>query len=168
MRQVFGVLGLVFGVFGLVGAVFAVVGYLTYRAGQDFEANGVTVMGKVEHRWESTRDCKDRDSTVTRTCTDFNVGYGYMVGRRMWHDKAVTDYRTYANLFEGAPVMVRYLPSDPQNNATSFDPTAVDAWGGMSVVALVFGGLGAVFLSLGGGGLGWLVWRARQVEQGQV
>ena len=151
MRQVFGVVGLVFGVFGFVGAVFAVVGYLTYRAGQDFAAQGVNVMGKVERRWESTRDCKDQDSTVTRTCTDFNVGYGYMVDRRMWHDSAVTDYRIYANLFEGAPVMVRYLPTDPGENATSFDARGVDAAGGLGVAGLIFGGLGIIQGSNGGG-----------------
>ena len=160
--QVFGVLGLVFGFFLVIGAVFVTVGWFSYRSGQEFAADGVDVMGRVEKRWESTRECKDSNSTVTRTCVDFNLGYSYEAGGETRHDSATAGYEVYAGLAEGARVMVRYLPRDPSNNVTSFDAGSVDASGGMAVLALVFGGLGGVFALLGGGGLVWLLRSARQ------
>lgn len=157
ISQVFGVPGLVFGLFGLVGLVFATVGWFSHRGGQDFAAHGVNVLGQVEARWQSTRDCKDSNSNTTRTCTDFNIGYGYEVMGKVWHDTVTTDYQSYANLAEGLPVMVRYLPSDPGDSVTSLQAGWVDASGGLRVVGLVFGGLGGVFVPLGFGGLAWLV-----------
>lgn len=161
LAQVFGVLGLVFGFFFVIGAVFVTVGWFVWGSAQEFAANGVDVMGQVEKRWESTRDCTDRDSNVTRTCTDFNVGYSYDVAGKTWHDSGTTDYDTYANLEEGGRIMLRYLPDDPGNSVTSFQGDGVDATGGMAVVALVFGALGGLFVVIGGGGLGWLIRGAR-------
>ena len=160
ISQVFGVMGLVFGIFLVIGTVFALVGLFAWRSGQDFAANGVDVMGQVEKRWESTRDCKDKDSTVTRTCTDFNIGYSYRAAGKTWHDYATAGYQVYAGLEQGTPIKVRYLAGDPQDNVTSFDPETVDASGGMGVLGLIFGGLGGLFVVIGGGGLGWLVRRA--------
>lgn len=155
--QVFGVIGLVSAIFLVIGSVFSVVGWLSWRSAQEFQANGVDVMGRVEKRWESTHDCKDNNSNVTRTCTDFNVGYAYEVAGKTLHDSATTDYNTYADLAEGTPIKLRYLPGDPGDSVTSFDPDTVDAAGGMTVLALVFGGLGGLFVLFGGGGLLWLI-----------
>ena len=157
LAQVFGVLGLVSGFFFVIGAVFATVGWFIWGSAQDFAANGVDVRGQVEKRWESTRDCRDNDSNVTRTCTDFNVGYRYDVAGKIWHDSATTDYDTYANLAEGSPVMVRVVPTDPGDSVTSFDAETVDSSGGLGIMAAIFGGLGGVFVVIGGGGLGWLL-----------
>ena len=157
LREVFGVLGLVFGIFVLVGGVFAAVGWLSWRSAQDFADNGVDAMATVEKRWESTRDCRDNNSDVTRTCTDFNVGYAYEVAGKTWHDSATTGYETYANLAEGSRIKVRYLPDVPGDSVTSFQADNVDASGGLGVLALVFGALGAAFLAIGGGGLAWVV-----------
>lgn len=159
--QVFGVLGLVFGFFFLVGAVFAVVGWFSLQSAREFVANGVDVMGRIEKRWESTRDCKDSNSNVTRTCTDFNVGYSYEAESKTWHDSTTTGYETWAGLEEGALIKVRYLPGDPGDSVTSLDRETVDADGGLDVLAWVFGGLGGAFVLIGGGGLAWLIRRAR-------
>lgn len=157
LAQVFGVLGLVFGFFFLIGAVFVTVAWFVWGAAQEFAANGVDVMGKVEKRWESTRDCRDNDSNVTRTCTDFNVGYRYEVAGKAWADSATTDYDTYANLTEGSPIMVRVVPADPGDSVTSFDAEAVDSSGGLGIMAAIFGGLGGLFVLIGGGVLAGLL-----------
>ena len=156
VAQVFGVVGLIFGVFFLIGAVFVTVAWFVWGSAQDFAANGVDVMGQIERRWESTRECKDTNSNVTRTCTDFNVGYSYEVAGKVWHDSATTDYDTYANLSDGGPIKVRVVPEDPGDSVTSFDAETVDASGGMGLVALIFGLMGGLFVLMGGGGLGWL------------
>ena len=160
--QVFGVMGVVFAIFFVIGAAFVGAGWFSWRSGQEFAANGVDVMGRVETRWESTRDCKDSNSNVSRTCTDFNVGYSYEAGGTTQHASATAGYEVYAALTEGSPIKVRYLPRDPANNVTSFDAGMVDASGGMGVLVLVFGGMGAVFAVVGGGGLGVLARGARQ------
>ncbi len=147
--QLLGVLGLVFGIFFLIGAIFVGVGWMSWQSAEAFRAKGVDVAGQVEKRWESTRECKDSNSDVTRTCTDFNVGYSYEVAGRVMHGSTTTDYDTYAN-----------LPEDPGNAVTSLEAGRVDASGGMGVLALVFGGLGGVFFVIGAGGLVWLVRRA--------
>jgi hypothetical protein len=157
VAQVFGVVGLVFGFFLIVGAVFATVAWFIWGSAQDYAANGVDAMGRVEKRWESTRDCTDRDSNVTRTCTDFNVGYSYEVAGKVWHGSGTTDYDSYANLEEGGRIMLRYLAGDPGSSVTSFQADGVDATGGLALMALIFGSLGGVFVLIGGGGLGWQV-----------
>lgn len=159
--QVFGVVGLVMAIFFVIGAVFVTVAWFVWGSAQEFAANGIDTVGQVEKRWESTRDCKDRDSNVTRTCTDFNVGYRYEVAGKRWRDSGTTDYDTYANLEEGGRIMLRYLPGDPGSSVTSFQADSVEATGGLAVVALVFGALGGMFVLLGGGGLGWLIRGAR-------
>lgn len=165
MSQVFGLLGLVFGLFLLVGAVFSGVGGFSWQSAQRFQADGVDAMGTVETRWESKRPCKDRNSGITRTCTDFNLGYSYQVAGQTLHHSATTSYDTYANLTEGARIKLRYLPSDPNNSVTSFGAEVVDASGGLRVMALIFGGLGVVFLAIGVGGLVWLIRRAMTAER---
>ena len=158
ISQVFSVPGFVFGFFFLIGAVFAVVGVFALREGRTFVAEGVDVMGQVEDRWQTTRDCSDSSSSSrTRSCTDFNVGYSFAVAGKTFHNSATTDYATYAGLEQGSPVLVRYLASDPGRNATSFDPQTVSASGGQSVLGLIFGGLGGAFVLIGGGGLAWLL-----------
>ena len=157
VQQVFGVVGLVLGFFFIFGAVFVTVAWFVWGSAQEFAANGVDTMGRVEKRWETTRDCTDRDSNVTRRCTDFNVGYSYEVAGKVWNDSATTSYDTFANLEEGAGIMVRYLPGEPGNSVTSFDADSVDETGGLAVVAVIFGGLGGLFVVVGGGGLGWLI-----------
>ena len=162
LRQAFGVVGLIFGFFLVIGSIFVVVAWFVWGSAQEFRAKGVDVMGQVDKRWESTRDCKDSNSNVTRTCTDFNVGYSYEVGGKTWADSGTTSYETYANLEEGERIIVRYLRDDPGNSVTSFDAETVDAMGGMAVVALIFGVLGGVFAVIGSAGLGWLIRGARR------
>ena len=161
VRQVFGVPGLVSAFFFVIGAVFAGVAWFVWGSAQEFATTGIDTMGRIETRWESQRDCTDSDSNVTRTCTEFNVGYSYEVAGKTWHDSATTDYDTYANLGAGAAIKLRYLPGDPGDSVTSFDAGRVDASGGLGVVALVFGGLGGLFVVMGGVGLVWVIRTAR-------
>jgi Protein of unknown function (DUF3592) len=154
--QIYGVFGIILGLFLLIGLIFAVVGYFLYRSGQDFEAHGVDVMGRVESRWESTRDCTSNNSTQRRTCTDYNVEYSFEVGGTTQRGRGKTDFDTYAGLGEGDPIKVRYLANDPTSSATSFDPERVDASGGRTLMGMIFGGLGGLLAVVGGGGLFWL------------
>lgn len=154
-------IGLIFGFFLVFGVVFCGVAWVVWGQAQDFARNGVDGFGRVDKRWESTRECKDSNSDVTRTCTDFNVGYSYEVGGKTYHASGTTGYDVWAGLEEGYQIKLRYLPGEPGSAVTDFDPEVVDASGGMGVVALIFGGLGGLFALLGGGGLGWLIWRAR-------
>lgn len=155
------VFGLVFGIFALVGTIFLAVGWFSWAEGQRFAAEGVTTMGVVEKTWESQHDCRDDDSGTTRKCTDFNVGYSYVVEGRSYQASGTTGYDQWASLSEGAEIKLRYLPSDPESVATSFSRDEVSDTGGMGVLALVFGGMGGLFAAIGWGGVAWLVLRAR-------
>ncbi|MEO8243818.1 MAG: DUF3592 domain-containing protein [bacterium] len=158
LAQMWGVPGIVFGVFFVVGLVIAVVAVVILLAGRNFAAHGVDVTGRVEKLWETAQSCQDDRSNSSRTCTGFNVGFGFEAGGQLRHGSTQVGYDFYAGLGEGMPVKVRYLAEDPTDYAVAFGGAAPSAMGNMGWVSVLVGGIGSVFLLLGGIGLA-VLWR---------
>jgi Protein of unknown function (DUF3592) len=104
------------------------------------------VAGRIALCRATDTDC---DTGVT-ACRECKVGYEFDVAGRTYHGRAQARYGTYSELENGAAIMVRYLPADPDTSDTTFDRGWVDGGGlgGMIFVAIfglgLFGGLGVI------------------------
>jgi hypothetical protein len=167
ISQVFGMTGLAVSLFLFAGTVFSVVALSIYRAEAVFAAERANVVGVVHYSTTNTFDCRQNGSAPPKACSSYSVVYLYEAEGKQRVGITITNGDTNARMKTGTRIMVRYLRSDPSKVRTTFDPERVDVDDGDGwLYALSFGGLGGVYLLIGGAGVVWL--RKTGTAQGAV